>query len=67
MPALTWAILTGEYPPQAGGVSDYTRLVARGLAECGDRVHDWNASCDSCRDRTVSWCSTCRTPTATRP
>ena len=26
-----WAILTGEYPPQPGGVSDYTRLVARGI------------------------------------
>lgn len=33
-----WAILTGEYPPQAGGVSDYTRLVAGGLAAAGDRV-----------------------------
>ncbi len=33
-----WAILTGEYPPQPGGVSDYTRLVASALAECGDAV-----------------------------
>ena len=33
-----WAILTGEYPPQSGGVSDYTRLVAEGLAEAGDEV-----------------------------
>jgi glycosyltransferase involved in cell wall biosynthesis len=33
-----WAILTGEYPPQPGGVSDYTRLVARGLAAAGDAV-----------------------------
>jgi glycosyltransferase involved in cell wall biosynthesis len=33
-----WAILTGEYPPQPGGVSDYTRLVARGLADAGDCV-----------------------------
>ena len=33
-----WAILTGEYPPQPGGVSDYTRLVAHGLADAGDRV-----------------------------
>jgi glycosyltransferase involved in cell wall biosynthesis len=36
-----WAILTGEYPPQPGGVSDYTRLLARGLAEAGDEVHVW--------------------------
>ena len=34
-----WHILTGEYPPQPGGVSDYTRLVARSLAEAGDEVH----------------------------
>jgi hypothetical protein len=27
---LRWHIITGEYPPQPGGVSDYTRLVARG-------------------------------------
>ena len=33
-----WAILTGEYPPQSGGVSDYTRLVAEGLAAFGDEV-----------------------------
>ncbi|MDY3558323.1 glycosyltransferase family 4 protein [Gemmata sp. JC673] len=33
-----WAILTGEYPPQFGGVADYTQLVARGLAAAGDAV-----------------------------
>lgn len=33
-----WAILTGEYQPQAGGVADYTRLIARGLADAGDIV-----------------------------
>lgn len=33
-----WAVLTGEYPPQAGGVSDYTRQVCGGLAATGDRV-----------------------------
>src|SRR4051812_9182616 len=38
-PMITWAILTGEYPPAPGGVSDYTRLVAQGLAAAGDRVH----------------------------
>ncbi len=36
---LTWAIVTGEYPPQRGGVADYTRQVARALAEAGDGVH----------------------------
>src|SRR5207248_6476969 len=29
---IEWHVLTGEYPPQPGGVSDYTRQVARGLA-----------------------------------
>ncbi len=33
-----WVILTGEYPPQSGGVSDYTRLVAESLALAGDEV-----------------------------
>jgi hypothetical protein len=36
-----WHILTGEYPPQPGGVSDYTRLVAQGLADRGIDVHVW--------------------------
>src|SRR5947207_327061 len=39
MSAHTWAILTGEYPPKPGGVSDYTRQVARALAERGEVVH----------------------------
>jgi len=41
VPSWRWAILTGEYPPQPGGVSDYTRLVAEGLAVGGDEVHVW--------------------------
>jgi glycosyltransferase involved in cell wall biosynthesis len=36
-----WHIVTGEYPPQPGGVSDYTQLVARGLAAAGDHVTIW--------------------------
>jgi glycosyltransferase involved in cell wall biosynthesis len=36
-----WHIITCEYPPQVGGVSDYTRLVAEGLASEGDQVHVW--------------------------
>jgi glycosyltransferase involved in cell wall biosynthesis len=39
-------LLTGEYPPQPGGVADYTRLVARGLADAGDTVHVWASRCD---------------------
>ena len=34
-------LLTGEYPPQTGGVGDYTRLVAAGLAARGFGVHVW--------------------------
>jgi glycosyltransferase involved in cell wall biosynthesis len=36
-----WHLITGEYPPQPGGVSDYSRLVACGLAGAGDEVHVW--------------------------
>ncbi len=28
---MNWFIITGEYPPQPGGLSDYTELVANGL------------------------------------
>ena len=33
--------LTTEYPPGKGGVADYTRLVARALAERQGTVHVW--------------------------
>jgi len=36
-----WHILTSEYPPDVGGVSDYTRQVAEGLANAGEEVHVW--------------------------
>ena len=41
MHSLEWHIITPEYPPQTGGVSDYTRLVSEGLVEQGDSVHVW--------------------------
>jgi Glycosyl transferases group 1 len=34
-------IITPEYPPQPGGVSDYTAQVADGLAQAGEEVHVW--------------------------
>jgi glycosyltransferase involved in cell wall biosynthesis len=40
-----WHIITGEYPPQPGGVSDYTRLVARELVKAGDDVDVWAPQC----------------------
>lgn len=36
-----WHIVTGEYPPAPGGVSDYCGAVAAGLASAGDEVHVW--------------------------
>jgi len=36
-----WHLVTGEFPPQPGGVSDYTLSVARGLASAGESVHVW--------------------------
>jgi len=36
-----WHFLTPEYPPEHGGVSDYTHLVANELAAHGEAVHVW--------------------------
>lgn len=36
-----WHIITPEYPPDLGGVSDYSALVAHGLREAGEQVHVW--------------------------
>ncbi len=33
-----WVVITGEYPPDPGGVSDYSRLAAEALAAQGYRV-----------------------------
>jgi len=38
-------VITSEYPPQSGGVSDYTHGVATGLAAEGDEVHVWCPAC----------------------
>lgn len=37
----SWHLVTGEYPPQPGGVSDYTSGLARALADSGLNVHVW--------------------------
>lgn len=36
-----WHIITGEFPPDLGGVSDYSWEVARGLAQAGQNVSVW--------------------------
>ena len=38
---MQWHLITGEYPPKRGGVSDYTYLLALALAEVGEEVHIW--------------------------
>jgi len=38
---MQWHLITPEYPPQLGGVSDYTCQLAAGLAGYGDDVHVW--------------------------
>src|SRR6266566_6876561 len=37
-------LITPEYLPHRGGVGDYTRAVACGLAKAGDDVHVWCSS-----------------------
>ena len=43
---MNWHIVTGEYPPQPGGVSDYTRVLAKGLVAAGDTVDVWAPESD---------------------
>jgi glycosyltransferase involved in cell wall biosynthesis len=37
----SWHLLTGEYPPDRGGVGDYTACLASALAGAGCDVHVW--------------------------
>lgn len=38
---MNWHIVTGEFPPAPGGVSDYSAAVAEALAAAGDTVDVW--------------------------
>ena len=38
---MIWHLITGEYPPDIGGVGDYTHLIGEALSRCGDEVHVW--------------------------
>src|SRR4051812_28974391 len=42
-----WHVVTGEYPPDSGGVADYTEAVASALAEIGAEIHVWSTGDDS--------------------
>ncbi len=45
MPNVTnWHLVTGEYPPRPGGVSDYTQQLAYSLAAAGENVDVWTPS-----------------------
>jgi glycosyltransferase involved in cell wall biosynthesis len=48
--SLAFHLLTGEYPPDTGGVGDYTRMVAAGLVERGAEVHVWCPSAANATD-----------------
>lgn len=39
--APTWHLLTGEYPPAPGGVSDHSRSIAQALVKAGETVRVW--------------------------
>jgi hypothetical protein len=41
MNSTVWRLVTGEYPPQHGGVGDYSAQLAAGLAREGHEVHVW--------------------------
>lgn len=45
----TYHLVTGEYPPHAGGVGDYTQLVAAALAARGCEVHVWSPAVSESR------------------
>ncbi len=38
---MDWHIITGEFPPASGGVSDYSGAIATALASAGEDVHVW--------------------------
>lgn len=48
---INWHIITGEYPPQPGGISDYTELLAGGLAGEGHGVRVWCPECEGVSPR----------------
>lgn len=39
---MVWHLLSPEYPPDCGGVGDYSALLAAALVEAEDEVHVWH-------------------------
>jgi glycosyltransferase involved in cell wall biosynthesis len=42
---VNWIILTPSYPPNQGGIADYSWVLARELAQQGDGVNVWTGPC----------------------
>jgi hypothetical protein len=42
--SIAWTLVTGEFPPDPGGVSDYTGQLAAALRAAGDRVRVWTGA-----------------------
>src|SRR5262249_15544445 len=49
--AVNWVIVTAAYPPDEGGVADYTVLLANALAAMGDEVWIFAGSGDQPDER----------------
>jgi glycosyltransferase involved in cell wall biosynthesis len=48
----TWHLVTGEYPPDTGGVADYTARLAAELTAGGCAVHVWSSGSAAVREQT---------------
>jgi len=46
---VNWHLVTGEFPPDCGGVGDYSADLAQALAAAGDTVHVWTVRPASAR------------------
>ena len=41
-----WHLITCEFPPQIGGVSDHSHAIATALSVAGERVHVWGPAAE---------------------
>ncbi|MBZ5610952.1 MAG: glycosyltransferase family 4 protein [Acidobacteriia bacterium] len=47
MTKMEWHIVTGEFPPALGGVSDYTQQLVAALVDVSEQVHVWAPACST--------------------